>query len=582
MNEAEIIRHLKKIPLFQGLTDAAGKAELRALVPLVHEMDYQTGDLLFGQGDLSNRLYLIVSGQVRLTRLDREGLTYHLRDLGADESVGETGLLVGDFHDATAEILTPTHVLYLEREEFSELYATHPHLRHRLKLSTEVSRRRSLRHFEWLRPDELVIFAEQRHWIYLLRAVLLLFIPLGALLLWSYWLVSSDGPLGLTILAGGLTAALFLFIVWKYFNWRDDFFVLTTQRVVHSEIVWPVRKTFEEGALDTIQDAHEIKARFIENLLDFGDLILQTAGETVQIDFTGVPAPARLRELVFREIERQQAREELLTRKAIREKLKSRLEMMPPPPLSVTATPSLEKGNLLLLAGVAIRDYFFPSSWSVSEDKTIIYWRRFWLPGFIRNLSVFVPFAVIAALGVWYFPKQLSEAIDTTFTFWLWLLVESVLFALLLWAIEDWRNDYFQITPTRMIMVDCKPLLLSESRRETILGEIQNISFDVPDIMARFFKYGNVMLETAGATGKFELKWVRYPQKIQAEISSRKRAFVEKQRKVEAQRRQEELLSWFAVYDDLRQKSTAPADPGEAGTGSRKLDGQSDRLDSSL
>jgi hypothetical protein len=76
------------------------------------------------------------------------------------------------------------------------------------------------------------------------------------------------------------------------------------------------------------------------------------------------------------------------------------------------------------------------------------------------------------------------------------------------------------------------------------------------------------MLETAGATGKFELKWVRHPQKIQAEISGRKRAFVEKQRKVEAQRRQEELLSWFAVYDDLRQKSPASADRGEAGTGS--------------
>ena len=570
MNEAEIIRHLKKIPLFQGLTDAAGKAELRALVPLVHEMDYQTGDLLFGQGDLSNRLYLIVSGQVRLTRLDREGLTYHLRDLGADESVGETGLLVGDFHDATAEILTPTHVLYLEREEFSELYATHPHLRHRLKLSTEVSRRRSLRHFEWLRPDELVIFAEQRHWIYLLRAVLLLFIPLGALLLWSYWLVSSDGPLGLTILAGGLTAALFLFIVWKYFNWRDDFFVLTTQRVVHSEIVWPVRKTFEEGALDTIQDAHEIKARFIENLLDFGDLILQTAGETVQIDFTGVPAPARLRELVFREIERQQAREELLTRKAIREKLKSRLEMMPPPPLSVTATPSLEKGNLLLLAGVAIRDYFFPKSWSVSEDKSIIYWRRFWLPGFMHNLLTFIPFIILAALGVWHFsrPPDNSPATPSTFLLVLWLIAESVLFAMWLWAIEDWRNDYFQITPNRMIMVDRKPLLLSESRRETTLDKIQNISFDIPSVTARLLKYGDVMLETAGTTGKFELKCVRHPQKIQAEISGRKRAFLERQRKIAAQRRQEELSSWFAAYDDIRKKSQAPADQGEAGTGS--------------
>jgi hypothetical protein len=35
-----------------------------------------------------------------------------------------------------------------------------------------------------------------------------------------------------------------------------------------------------------------------------------------------------------------------------------------------------------------------------------------------------------------------------------WLVVETILFATLLWYIEDWRNDYFQLTPSRLVLVE--------------------------------------------------------------------------------------------------------------------------------
>ena len=566
MEQEKIVACLQQIPLFQDFTDRNGVLELYRVAPLVKEVTYGVGDCLFGQGDLSDRLYYIVEGQIRLTSFDHEGQVLHLGDKGPGDSFGVAGLLVVDFHDVTAESLTPTRVLCLECGEFAELLEQRPRLQRRLNLSPDLRRVYTTPRFAWLRDDELSVFVSRRHWFYLVRRIfwLLLLLLVGAILLVSL-ANAVEFTLPFILIVGGLFGIpISSFLVWQIWDWQNDRFVVTTQRIVHIERQGLFRESYEEGALDDIQDVHEVRFGLTANILNFGDLILQTAGETVQIDFTGVPAPGRLRELVFREIERQQARQVAFMRGAIREKLEKRLRMEPSLPVIEAATSLPQKISTLSLVGGAIKDYFFPSSWSVSEDKTIIYWRRFWLPGFIRNLSVFVPLVVIAALGIIILSQYPVDILIIV----LWLLVESALFFALLWAIEDWRNDYFQITPTRMIMVDCKPLLLSESRRETILGEIQNISFDVPDIMARFFKYGNVMLETAGATGKFELKWVRYPQKIQAEISGRKRAFVEKQRKVEAQRRQEELLSWFAVYDDLRQKSTAPADQGEADTGS--------------
>jgi uncharacterized membrane protein YdbT with pleckstrin-like domain len=148
-----------------------------------------------------------------------------------------------------------------------------------------------------------------------------------------------------------------------------------------------------------------------------------------------------------------------------------------------------------------------------------------------------------------------------------WLIVEGGLFGALLWFIEDWRNDYFEITPNRVIQVDRKPLLLQESRRETTLDRIQNITSDMPGIIARMLKYGHVMMETAGTMGRFEIKWVRFRQSA-AEISKRQREYAKQQQQVQAQQRQEEMLSWFATYHDLKdQPPPAPPVHPETTTG---------------
>ena len=174
-------------------------------------------------------------------------------------------------------------------------------------------------------------------------------------------------------------------------------------------------------------------------------------------------------------------------------------------------------------------------------------------------VRILLPMTILAIGGGYFLLRNWGPAI--LWLFIVWLFVESVLFAMLLWFIEDWRNDYFQLTPNRMILVQRKPLLLQESRREAPLDRIQNISFEVPGVLGRFFKYGHVTLETAGTMGKFEMKWLRYPQQVQAEISKRQREYSQQQKEAAAQRRREEMLSWFATYDTLHKESGHTAPP---------------------
>ncbi len=559
MNPEQIVEHLQKIPLFQELQDKDGELELYHVARIVNEATYDVGSWLFSQGDLSDRLYLILEGSVRLTRVDREGVTRQLKDVAPGDSLGLTGLLVGDFHDATAAALTEVRVLYLEHDSFADVLEERPRLRRRLTIPPELKRRQATPDFKWLRPDELVIFAVRRHWANLVRR---LFAPVMLLLILApllYVLLSATGIAMdiLAVLIGLLITALVGFGGWQYIDWRDDSFILTTQRIVHIEEVWPISEAFEESGLERIQDIHEVQTGIAANLLNFGDVILQTAGETVQIDLIGVAQPDQIREIIFREIERNRARDVLQMRGAIREKLASRLFTNEPPPAAEPLPPAPTTQSPVLLAVGAFRDYFFPPSWTVSADATTIYWRRFWMPGFVHYLSIFIPLAILTLWGLYFFPGYLSQE-GSHWMLSVWLIVEGGLFGALLWFIEDWRNDYFEITPNRVIQVDRKPLLLQESRRETTLDRIQNISSDMPGIVARTLKYGHVMLETAGTMGKFEIKWVRHPEKVRDEISKRQREYAKHQQQVQAQQRQEEMLSWFATYHDLKDQPPPP------------------------
>ncbi len=551
MKPQEIVEILQTVPLFADFDDESGERELYYLVPIVHEATYEVGDRLFVQGEPSDYFYVILEGRVRLTRVDREGGTVHLRDAGPGDTFGVTGLFVGDFHDATAEVLTDTRVLYLERNEFMQVFQSRARLRRRIKLDPQIVKRRHVPRAEWMRDDEWPIFVGRRHWAHLFRSI---FLPLCLFALLTAALYFFFHEVPLVFLAAFLLVGtpVFGFVIWEWVDWRDDRYVVTTQRVVHLEREGPLRETFEETSLDNIQDIHEMRPTFSANLLDFGDLVLQTAGETVHIDMHGIPRPSEVREMIFREVERNRARQLLQVRGAIRDVMERRLGLAePPPPYEPPEAASPRRLTILSLVVGTVRDFFFPQSWTQSEDGSAIIWRRYWLPGFMRYILLYLIWVVITVAALLFFPHLDPPEM---WMIAIWLLAEALIFGAILWEIEDWRNDYFEITPSRIIVVDRKPFLLSESRRETTLDRIQNISFDKPSFWARLFRYGNVLVETAGTTGRFELKWIRYPDKAQAEISRRQREYTMQQRTREAQRRQEELLSWFATYDDLREK----------------------------
>ena len=91
---------------------------------------YEPGQEVFRQGELGDRLYLILSGEVEVIRQEA-GTSRLLARMGAGQWFGEMALLRQTIRNATVRCVAPLDVLSLPREEFGVLAAHLPDLRQR-------------------------------------------------------------------------------------------------------------------------------------------------------------------------------------------------------------------------------------------------------------------------------------------------------------------------------------------------------------------------------------------------------------------------------------------------------------------
>src|SRR6185436_16693253 len=117
MSVAEIIAALGRTVLFHGLTDA----ELKRLAAIVRLAALPAGSVLFNQGDLSDGLYVITAGIVRIYLASGDGreATINLAEEG--EVIGEMSLLDGLPRSAGAAALTDARLVFIPRQPFLAL-----------------------------------------------------------------------------------------------------------------------------------------------------------------------------------------------------------------------------------------------------------------------------------------------------------------------------------------------------------------------------------------------------------------------------------------------------------------------------
>ncbi|MCI0393666.1 MAG: cyclic nucleotide-binding domain-containing protein [Chloroflexi bacterium] len=120
--DSDIIRYLKKLPLFQGMpepviVDMAQEVTVRKLAK---------DEVLFRKGDPGDALYMIRTGWVKIVTEDNDGDELVLNHSGPTEVIGEMAVIDGEPRSAGVVALTPVDILELKRETFMSALRKQP------------------------------------------------------------------------------------------------------------------------------------------------------------------------------------------------------------------------------------------------------------------------------------------------------------------------------------------------------------------------------------------------------------------------------------------------------------------------
>ncbi|MBL7063536.1 MAG: cyclic nucleotide-binding domain-containing protein [Anaerolineae bacterium] len=562
-----LTKQLKQVPLFAKLS----RDDLKAVAKLVKRERYPAGSVVCHQGEIGRTAYLVESGKLRVLHVDPEGIEREVDRLGPGDYFGETSLLLGEPRDATVEVVREITVevareavlLCLHKEDFDQLIKEQPSVLESLQMRADVAQKHRAKRFKWQYPDEVVILRLHKHKVVLIRHLIFpAFALLVDLLGCGYWYLQSGSTLALA--AGALLALIpLVFTLYLIVDHYNDNYVVTNKRVVHEERVPLVRESRAEAPLRTVQNIQGSQEGLLAQMYDFGDLIIETAGERGHVIFRQIPNPAEARDDIFEQIRRVQAGARAEERSAIRDALHHQFGItIPKAPAPSPGAVRPKRGFKLTLpswvpALVRLFHYFLPPLRYERGDT--ITWRKHWI-ALIKPIALPTVLIVAAtSIAIYLALYNLSNLAPTLIGY------GTLMIFLLLWWIwrfSDWQNDTYQVTATRIIDVERLPFYLREERREASLGMIQNIGLEIFGVLGKLFNYGSVTIETAGGDA-FTFDHVKDPRSVQAEIFRRVEAFQRQQRQEAAERHRAELLDWFTVYDQI-QHTTASATSQES------------------
>ncbi|HAE21202.1 MAG TPA: hypothetical protein DCG47_02615 [Spirochaetaceae bacterium] len=113
---------LAKVALFANLDSKY----IKGIAQICTERNFQPGESLMKQGEDGIGLFIILSGRVRVEKVDMSGKQVEIASNGSGDILGEFAVLDGAKRTATVTATEPTSCLVLASWEFTSFMKAHP------------------------------------------------------------------------------------------------------------------------------------------------------------------------------------------------------------------------------------------------------------------------------------------------------------------------------------------------------------------------------------------------------------------------------------------------------------------------
>lgn len=92
--------------------------------------------------------------------------------------------------------------------------------------------------------------------------------------------------------------ATFGFALASFIGWFFNIYIVTNERIVDIDFFYLLYKKFSEAELTKIQDINYTSGGLLAAVFNFGNVVVETAGEAPNIDFELIPFPEKVVETI--------------------------------------------------------------------------------------------------------------------------------------------------------------------------------------------------------------------------------------------------------------------------------------------
>lgn len=536
---AERVALLKEMALFRDIPEE----ELAEIAARFLEYSVGRGELLYEQGDRAENFYIVVSGLLRSEQVGAHGKVA-VSALEEGDPFGARSLLLDGAAESRVKALRNCQLLYLPHPDLVKLLANLPELGQRLSVVAAGRRLKADVDFDWLGKDELVHFVARKHVAYLwTRIARAMALAIAGLLIFYYAISATSGQFNWFVASAALIFGSVLWAIWEVLDWRNDYYILSDQRVVWLEQVLLRSSSRIEAPLDSVQ-AVNTHTSLLGRLMGFGDIIIRTYTGTVLMP--SVTDPQNTKYLIEEYITRARKNKRDAKHDSIRQAVRESLGIAP------QNGATRPQGANLHLVDHTERFQLFKTR-TLDGDKIIYHKHWFTLFSSLLLPAIFMV-AALFVLNIFY------GGLPASGTGWLLILAAIGLpLGVMVYRYVDWQNDIYLVTSDNLMDSEKKPLgsLVTKSAP---LANVLSLENHREGIIGLLLNFGVVRIGVGDSSLDFEN--VHNPAQVQQDIFARMEALKYKLEQKKGDDERARMTEWLRVYEEERGRRPQPPTSG--------------------
>jgi membrane protein YdbS with pleckstrin-like domain len=504
--------------------------KIKSLVEKSEVVFFKEGDLVYLEGAAAINFYVIYEGVVEIFVEEHQSLR-RLNSLHDGDFFGEDVLKQNASRSSTARVIKDALLIKIPKKLMVDLLNENHDTSKSFSIISRTYKRLLDLKFRDL-SQESVYYLGNPHFFSFASRIFLSFMILLFPVIAVFILVSNNLLPNSVVLGGSVLGAVLLIlqIFWHYFEWQNDYYLMTGKRIINlakSLINFDSKFEIPLSAINNL----EIKKSFLARNLDFGDLIIRTyTGETC---LKNVPFVSQVQALLELLVEKDKISKKLDEKRDFEKIVNKSL---------TTGKDNLELSTNQADDAISLADQYSNPSTIVLRTHWIILLKKVLFPTLlIASIILLVVFFTVNNLPI----NGSSLAV---------ILVGLILFAAFLWWLFqffDWWNDQYLITSDQIIDVYRRPFG-TENRRTAPIMNIQSIRFERKGILGLLLNFGTVYIRVGDEELTFDN--VHDPANIQERLFGVLEMSISRLKRSETTEQQQNIAEWIETYHQLKEK----------------------------